>query len=125
MFIHSETSKETGSVEDLNYEILRNTTKSMSAIVGGCDSLTVNPHDSSNEKIDFSNRIARNSHQILKEESFFNKVKKPADGAYYIEELTEQFATKAWALFQELEKDGGFLASSQSGKINLESTVNA
>lgn len=125
MLIHSETTKEINSAEDLNYDILRNTTKAMSAIIGGCDSLTVNPHDSAEDKIEFSNRIARNIHHILKEESFFNKVKNPADGAYYIEELTEQFATKAWSMFQAIEKDGGYLSATNYGKINLKKTVNA
>jgi methylmalonyl-CoA mutase len=123
MSIHSETSKEIGSTEDFNYDILRNTTKAMSAIVGGCDSLTVNPHDDSEQKVDFSNRIARNIHHILKEESFFSKVKNPADGAYYIEELTEQFASKAWKIFQEMETNGGYLNCINSGFLKKNNTT--
>ncbi|MGB0888353.1 MAG: methylmalonyl-CoA mutase family protein, partial [Vicingaceae bacterium] len=94
MIIHSETSIKENSTEDVNYEILRNTTKAMSAILGGCDSLTVLPHDV--EKLSFSNRIARNVQHILKEEAFFDKVQNPADGSYYIEHLTEEIANKAW-----------------------------
>jgi len=107
MVIHSETSIETSSVEDENFDILRNTTKAMSAIIGGCDSLTVRPHDS--EKMNFSNRIARNVQNILKEEAFFDKVINPADGSYYIEHLTEEIASKAWASFQKMEAKGGYL----------------
>tara|TARA_B100000809_G_scaffold630_2_gene700 strand:+ start:841 stop:1950 length:1110 start_codon:yes stop_codon:yes gene_type:complete len=123
MTIHSETSKEIGSTEDLNYDILRNTTKAMSAIIGGCDSLTINPHDNSEQKVDFSNRISRNIHHILKEESFFSKVKNPADGAYYIEELTEQFATKSWKMFQEIETNGGYLNCIDSGFLKKNNTT--
>ena len=101
MTIHSETSIETTSSEDENYDILRNTTKAMSAIIGGCDSLTILPHSIEKTTLDFSNRIARNIQHVLKEEAFFDKVKNPADGAYYIEELTDEFAKKAWNLFQE------------------------
>ncbi len=108
MVIHSETSIEKSSAEDENYEILRNTTKAMSAIIGGCDSLTVQPHD--NKKLDFSNRIARNVQHILKEEAFFDKVNNPSDGAYYIEQLTEEIANKSWQMFQEIEQKCGFLA---------------
>jgi methylmalonyl-CoA mutase len=101
MVIHSETSVEQNSDKDKNYDILRNTTKAMSAIIGGCDSLTVNPHDSTENSVDFSNRIARNIQHILKEEAFFDKVNNPADGAYYIEQLTNEIAQQSWNLFLE------------------------
>ena len=78
----------------------------MSAIFGGCDSLTVHPFD---KEVSFSSRIARNVQHILKEESFLDKVNNPADGAYYIEALTDEIAQKSWSLFQEIEKEGGFL----------------
>tara|TARA_B100000809_G_scaffold261472_1_gene310464 strand:+ start:1089 stop:2189 length:1101 start_codon:yes stop_codon:yes gene_type:complete len=112
MVIHSETSIEKSSVEDENFDILRNTTKAMSAIIGGCNSLTVRPHDS--EKLNFSNRIARNVQNILKEEAFFDKVINPADGSYYIEHLTEEIASKAWVSFQEMENKGGYINFSKN-----------
>ena len=118
MYIHSETSVIKKTEEDQNYNILRNTTKSMSAIIGGSNSLTVLPHDTNETKIDFSNRIARNIQHILKEEAFFDKVNNPADGSYYIEELTEKIADKSWKLFQEIEEKGGFLSCLSSGIIN-------
>jgi methylmalonyl-CoA mutase len=101
MTIHSETSITQNSDEDKNYDILRNTSKAMSAIIGGCDSLTVNPHDNTENTVDFSNRIARNIQHILKEEAFFDKVNNPADGAYYIEQLTNEIAQQSWNLFLE------------------------
>jgi methylmalonyl-CoA mutase len=116
MNIHSETSIETSSKEDVNFDILRNTTKAMSAIIGGCDSLTVRPHDT--EKMSFANRIARNVQNILKEEAFFDKVKNPADGSYYIENLTEEIASKSWSLFQQIETEGGFSSKNMSSEVN-------
>ena len=117
MVIHSETSIEKSSVEDENFDILRNTTKAMSAIIGGCNSLTVRPHDS--EKLNFSNRIARNVQNILKEEAFFDKVINPADGSYYIEHLTEEIASKAWASFQEIENKGGYINFSKNTGLEV------
>jgi methylmalonyl-CoA mutase len=114
LYIHSETSIPKASDEDKNYDILRNTTRAMAAIIGGCDSLTVNPHDSSDQKLDFSNRIARNIQHLLKEEAFFDKVNNPADGSYYIEQLTDEIATKSWKLFQDIETQGGFLNFSEN-----------
>lgn len=118
MNIHTETSIENASVEDENFDILRNTTKAMSAIIGGCDSLTIRPHDK--EKLTFSNRIARNVQHLLKEESFFDKVNNPADGAYYIEHLTDEIASKAWNIFQEIENNGGYITHAKSNTIEVD-----
>ena len=41
---------------------------------------------------EFGDRISRNQLLVLKHESYFNQVHNPADGAYYIESLTEQLA---------------------------------
>jgi methylmalonyl-CoA mutase len=117
MVIQSETSLEKSSVEDENFDILRNTTKAMSAIIGGCDSLTVRPHDS--DKLNFSNRIARNVQHILKEEAFFDKVINPADGAYYIEYLTDEIANKTWEQFQEMENNGGYITFIKNKALNV------
>jgi hypothetical protein len=50
-------------------------------------------------------------------ESYFDKVSNPADGAYYIETLTEQLAEKALSLFKEIEEKGGFITQLIEGKI--------
>jgi len=118
MYIHSETNRTEEGQEDKNYDILRNTTRAMSAIIGGCNSLSVCPHDNSEANQDFSNRIARNIQHILKEEAFFGKVNNPADGSYYIEELTTEIAAKSWKVFQEIESQGGFIASIKSNFIS-------
>ena len=71
--------------------LLRSTTEGMSAIFGGCDGLLIYPYNYSYEATnDFSDRIARNQQNILKEESYLNKVQDPAAGAYYIETLTAE-----------------------------------
>ena len=98
--------------------MLRTQTEAMSAILGGTDSLTVEPFDIVFRQPDeFSERIARNQQLILKEESYFDKVADPAAGSYYIEKLTEMIAESAWKLFVEIEEQGGFLSALRSGFI--------
>ena len=64
----------------------------MSAIFGGCDALMIRPYNQSFEEVtDFSNRLARNQHHILREESFLEKVQDPSAGSYFIEALTQSF----------------------------------
>jgi methylmalonyl-CoA mutase len=118
MDIHCVTSEWNKTVFDPYVNMLRTQTEAMSAILGGTDSLTVEPFDIVFRKPDeFSERIARNQQLILKEESYFDKVTDPGAGSYYIENLTNLIAESAWKLFLEIEDQGGFLASLKSGFI--------
>ncbi|MBK8884594.1 MAG: hypothetical protein IPN67_20250 [Bacteroidales bacterium] len=104
MDIHSVTSEWNKSIYDPFVNMLRTQTEAMSAILGGTDSLTVEPFDTAFRKPDeFSERIARNQQLILKEEAYFDKVADPAAGSYYIENLTNLIAENAWRLFLEIE----------------------
>jgi len=67
----------------------------------------------------------RNQLLILKHESAFDKVNNAADGAYYIESLTEQLAEKALELFKDIERNGGFLNQLKSGTIQRKIKENA
>lgn len=118
MDIHSVTSEWNKTLYDPYVNMLRTQTEAMSAILGGTDSLTVEPFDIAFRKPDeFSERIARNQQLILKEESYFDKVADPSAGSYYIENLTALIAEDAWKLFVGTEENGGFLASLHSGFI--------
>ena len=90
--IFAKTSLSNKESEEPYTNLLRTTTESMSAILGGCDALMIRPYNQSFEAPnDFSNRLARNQHHILLEESFLGKVQDPSAGSYYIETLTQQF----------------------------------
>lgn len=103
---------------DYNTNMLRTTTESMSAILGGATTICNLPYDAIYHKDnEFGERIARNQLLILKHESYFDKVSNPSDGAYYIETLTEQLADKALTLFKDIEANGGFLKQLKDGKI--------
>ncbi|NMH29351.1 methylmalonyl-CoA mutase subunit beta [Flavobacterium silvaticum] len=103
---------------DYNVNMLRTTTESMSAIIGGSDTVSNLPYDfiyhKSNE---FGERIARNQLLILKNESHFSQASNAAKGSYFIENLTQQLAEKALVLVKEIEAEGGFLALLKKGII--------
>ena len=107
MTVHATTSMFTKSNLDPYVNMLRTTTEAFSAAIGGADSINVDSYQQGGDV--FSRRIARNTHYILKEESFLDKVVDPAAGSYYVENLTNQLADEAWNLFQELEKLGGIV----------------
>lgn len=118
MEMYCITGKWNTTVYDPYVNMLRTQTEAMSAVLGGTDSLTVNPFDIAfSAPGEFSERIARNQQLLLKEEAFFGKVIDPAAGSYYIENLTALVAENSWKLFLEIEGKGGFLSALKSGFI--------
>lgn len=108
----------TKSLFDPNVNMLRNTTEAMSSIIGGCDALLIQPHDSSYQlATDFSRRIALNLSNLLKEEAYLDKVTDPAAGSYYLENLTTDLAEKAFDIFKQIEAAGGFTQAFGAGTI--------
>jgi methylmalonyl-CoA mutase len=98
--------------------ILRATLACFSAGVGGADAITVAPFDAAIGQPDrLARRVARNVHALLVEESHVARVIDPAGGSWYVEDLTEQLAVKAWAWFQEIERSGGLRAALAAGII--------
>ena len=111
-------TKRNKTLYDYNVNMLRTTTECMSAIIGGADAIANLPYDALYHKDnEFGDRIARNQLLILKSESYFDKVNNPADGSYYIENLTNQLAEKSLALFKDIEANGGFLKQLNDGII--------
>ncbi|MNF38284.1 Methylmalonyl-CoA mutase [compost metagenome] len=111
-------TKRNKTLYDYNVNMLRTTTECMSAILGGADAIANLPYDALYHKDnEFGDRIARNQLLILKKESYFDKVNNPADGSYYIENLTNQLAEKALVLFKDIEANGGFLKQLNDGII--------
>lgn len=99
--IVARTALANKSLYDPYTNLLRATTEALSAVLGGCDALAVQPAR-------FNPRLALNVQRILKEESHLDIVADPAGGSYYVEALTQALASAAWKLFQELEAEGGF-----------------
>ncbi|WP_028317878.1 methylmalonyl-CoA mutase family protein [Desulfobulbus elongatus] len=121
MRIHARTSRWNKTEVDPWVNMLRVSTEAFSGIAGGVDSLHVGPFDeifrTPNE---FSRRIARNVHIVLKEEGHFDKVVDPAGGCWYVEKITAQLAEKSWKLFQDVEAAGGMAKALMQGMPQAE-----
>lgn len=107
MKIHACTALSNKSIYDPFANVLRATTEAMAAVIGGCDSLEVQPFR-------FSNRLALNIQRLLQEESHFDRVADPAGGSYYVEWLTDTLANQGWRLFQQVEAAGGYTIAKDS-----------
>lgn len=111
-------SKRNKTIYDYNVNMLRTTTETMSAVLGGANTVCNLPYDALYHKSnEFGERISRNQLLILKHESYFDTVCNPADGSYYIETLTQQLAEKALEIFKSIEKGGGLLAQLKDGTL--------
>ena len=121
-YIHAQTSTFYSAAVSPYTNLLRATTEAMSAVVGGCDVLTVLPYDTAadNETSDFSDRIARNVSVLLTQESYMGKVADPSAGSYYIESLTHELTEAAWTYFLKIEAMGGLLKAFDNGFIQTE-----
>ncbi|HEX3748421.1 MAG TPA: methylmalonyl-CoA mutase family protein [Bryobacteraceae bacterium] len=110
MRLQVRTPRRNKSAYDCYTNLLRATTEALSAVIGGCDRLTVEPFG-------FDPHLAENVQHILQEEAHLDAVADPAGGSYYIEALTDLLAREGWKLLQQLEAAGGYSQAVESGAI--------
>ncbi len=121
LYIHARTDIWSGSLTDPYTNLLRHTTQAMSAILGGCNALTVLPFNATYaDPTPFSRRMSRNVCSILKEEAYFDKVADAAAGSYYIDAISDKLIDASWNLFLQVEEKGGFSRAFQKGFIQEE-----
>jgi len=122
--LHATTNFWNQTAYDMYVNLLRGTTQAMSAAIAGVDSLEVIPFDRVvNEGNDFSDRLARNIQNILKEEAHFDRVTDPAAGSYYVENLTHSILAESEKICKQLLEKGGF--SSETGRLWVMETIRA
>ncbi|WP_377057646.1 methylmalonyl-CoA mutase family protein [Robertmurraya beringensis] len=118
MVISARTSTFTKTVYDPYVNLLRSSNEAFAAVIGGVQYLHVSPYNElEGNGAEFSERMARNTQLILKEEALICKTHDPSGGSWYIEELTDEIANKAWELFIQIDDSGGMLSSLVDGEI--------
>jgi methylmalonyl-CoA mutase len=117
--IHAESAWRELGGRDPWVNVLRGTATAFSAAVGGADSLAIAPFDACLPGDDrVAQRVARNTHTILREESHLHRVADPGAGSYYLEDLSAGLAREAWAFFQSVEGQGGLAQVLESGWLS-------
>lgn len=117
--IHAESSLRAFADVDPWVNILRATAAALGAGIAGVDMMTVAPCTATSASDNtLTRRIARNTQIILQEESHIGHVADAAGGSWYVEELTQQLAEKAWAAFQAIEATGGLAQALADGTID-------
>lgn len=123
--VHAVCSRRTLSVRDPWVNMLRATTQTFAAILGGAALITPTAFDEANGPPgELGRRVARNTGLVLREESQLGWVVDPAGGSYFFETLTDALAREAWTRFQGFTRDGGLPALLADGRLRarLEAT---
>ncbi|MFN7398870.1 MAG: methylmalonyl-CoA mutase [Sandaracinobacter sp.] len=113
---HCQTSGVSLQEKDPYNNVIRTTVEALAAALGGTQSLHTNALDEAIAlPTDFSARIARNTQLVLQEETGICNVVDPLGGSYYVEALTQDLATRAWELIEQVKGMGGMTKAVASG----------
>lgn len=113
---HCQTSGVSLTEQDPFNNVVRTAFEAMSAVLGGTQSLHTNAYDEAIAlPTDTSARIARNTQLILQNETGITNVVDPLGGSYYVEALTDELVSKAWAMIKEIESAGGMTKAVEQG----------
>jgi methylmalonyl-CoA mutase len=114
--LHVRTSQWNKTTYDPYNNLLRTTIEAFAGVLGGCESMQVGTFDEVvRTPDDFSRRLARNTQLILQKECNLEHVLDPVGGSWFVENLTQELAGRAWAVFQEVCKFGGMEAALRVG----------
>src|ERR1700741_718222 len=123
---HCQTSGWSLAAQDVFNNVARTAIEAMAATQGHTHSLYTNALDEALPLPSaFSDRIARNTQILLQQESGTTRMIDPWGGAFYVERLTHDLATKAWAHIREVEEMGGMTRAIEASlpKLRIEESA--
>ena len=115
---HSQTAGSALTAQQPKNNVVRVALQAMAAVLGGTQSLHTNSMDEAlSLPTEGAARPALRTQQILAEESNAASVADPCGGAYAIESLTSEIASRAEALIQQIDNAGGMLRAIENGWV--------
>ncbi|EME26931.1 methylmalonyl-CoA mutase [Galdieria sulphuraria] len=113
---HCQTSGYSLTEQEPYNNVIRTTIEALSAVLGGTQSLHTNSLDEAIALPSaFSARLARNTQLILQLETGIPNVADPWGGSFMMEALTDELASRAEYIIQEVEKSGGMAKAVAQG----------
>lgn len=123
--IHCVTAGSRMTYQQPINNIVRGTLMGLAAALGGVQSLGVSGYDEAlSIPSEHAHQMSVRIQQVLQEETNIAAVTDPLGGSYYIETLTAQLIERAWAFFDEIQEQGGFLATLDSGWMHQKAAEN-
>jgi methylmalonyl-CoA mutase N-terminal domain/subunit len=118
---HTQTGGSTLTAQQPYNNISRVTLQTLSAVLGGTQSLHTNGYDEAlSLPTEAAAAIALRTQQIVAFESGAADTVDPLAGSYFIESLTNEVETAAWKLIEKIDAMGGSVAAIEQGFIQDE-----
>jgi methylmalonyl-CoA mutase N-terminal domain/subunit len=123
--IHSLTAGSQMQYQQPLNNIVRGTLMALAGVLGGTQSLGVSGYDEAvSIPSEHAHQMSLRIQQILQNESNLTEVVDPLGGSWYIESLTEEILGRAWEFFDQIQDEGGFLATLDSGWLHARALSN-
>ena len=123
---HTQTSGWSLTAQDPWNNVARTALEAIAAAFGGTQSLHTNSMDEAIAlPTEASARVARNTQLFLQGEAGVTEAIDPWHGSRMMEDLTDQMATEALALMNEVEQEGGMASAIEKGipKLRIEAAA--
>ncbi len=115
---HSQTAGSALTAQQPKNNVVRVALQAMAAVLGGTQSLHTNSMDEAlSLPTEDAARLALRTQQILAEESNVPNVADPCGGAYAIEALTSEIASRAEEIIRHIDDTGGMLHAIETGWV--------
>ena len=113
---HTQTGGATLTAQQPLNNICRVTIQTLSAVLGGTQSLHTNGYDEAlSLPTEDAARVALRTQQIVAFESGATDTVDPLAGSYFVESLTDEIETKALALIAKIDAMGGSVSAIEAG----------
>ena len=123
--IHCVTAGSAMTYQQPFNNIARGTLMTLAGIMGGIQSLGVSGYDEAlSIPSEHAHQMSVRIQQIVQHETNLTAVVDPLGGSYYVESLTADLVERGWAFFEEIQDQGGFLASLDSGWLHAKAHEN-
>jgi methylmalonyl-CoA mutase N-terminal domain/subunit len=118
---HTQTGGSTLTAQQPLNNISRVTIQTLSAVLGGTQSLHTNGYDEAlSLPTEEAARIALRTQQIVAFESGVPDTIDPLAGSYFVESLTNEVEQKTWELIEKIDVMGGSVSAIEEGFIQNE-----
>jgi methylmalonyl-CoA mutase, N-terminal domain len=118
---HTQTGGSTLTAQQPLNNISRVTIQTLSAVLGGTQSLHTNGYDEAlSLPTEEAARIALRTQQVVAFESGVTDTVDPLAGSYFVESLTNEVENKAWELIHKIDAMGGSVNAIEEGFIQDE-----
>ena len=116
MRFHTQTGGSTLTAQQPLNNISRVTLQTLSAVLGGTQSLHTNGYDEAlSLPTEQAARIALRTQQVVGYESGVADTADPLAGSYFVEALTDEVEQKAWELIAKIDAMGGSISAIEEG----------